>query len=338
MLSHYDLGVIESITQFNRGSRLSPKVGIVSTQGKFLLKKRAPGRKSPRKVGFSHAIQRHLTVRGFPVPKLIAVRDGRTTVTRQGEETYELFEYVAGEAYAATAVQARDAGRMLALFHQAVRDFDIPADASRGSYHDLNGVRTALNSVPSTISSHDSVAGFEAELLTTIQGLYDEYDQAADRVNEIGPGSLPSQVVHADWHPGNMFFKHDRVIAVIDYDSCRVAQRVVDVANGMLQFSLIGGEHPNDWPDQPEEERLQSFSDGYQGVTTLSDAERRCAPHLMIEAMIAESVLPIVQTGQFGKWTGFSFLKMVARKVKWLRNHRQEIFEITAAASRSSGN
>ncbi len=30
VLSHYDLGVIESVTDFSRGSRRSPKVGIVS--------------------------------------------------------------------------------------------------------------------------------------------------------------------------------------------------------------------------------------------------------------------------------------------------------------------
>ncbi len=44
VLSYYDLGVIESITEFARGSRRSPKVGIVGERGKFLLKRRAAER------------------------------------------------------------------------------------------------------------------------------------------------------------------------------------------------------------------------------------------------------------------------------------------------------
>ena len=38
VLSHYDLGVIEAITGYPRGSRRSPKAGIVAQRGKFLLK------------------------------------------------------------------------------------------------------------------------------------------------------------------------------------------------------------------------------------------------------------------------------------------------------------
>lgn len=328
VLSHYDLGVIESITEFKRGSRRSPKVGVVSERGKFLLKKRARGKRSDRKVGFSHAIQNHLADRGFPVAKLIPSCDAGAMVTRLGEETYELFEFVAGEEYAANVDQTRDAGRTLALFHQAVGDMVIPPDVSRGSYHDVNGVRTALNSLPSSISSHDSVIGFEMELGDTVETLFDEYDQAAETVNEIGGDSLPSQVVHADWHPGNMLFKHDKVVAVMDYDSCRVAERVTDVANGLLHFSLITGRHPDEWADQADEERLAAFSKGYGQVIALSDVERRCIPHLMIEAMIAESLLPIVQTGQFGRWPGFTFLRMVARKVKWIRENEQRLAEL----------
>ena len=170
--------------------------------------------------------------------------------------------------------------------------------------------------------------GYETDLDATVQVLYDEYDAAADRVNIIGGDDLPTQVVHADWHPGNMLYRRDRIVAVLDYDACRVAERAVDVANGMLHFSLLTGRHPNEWPDHPDEERLAAFCEGYRELIVLQDAERDCLPFLMIEAMIAESVLPIMQTGHFGKWTGFSFMKMVTRKVRWFREHADDIAEI----------
>ena len=47
VLSHFDIGVIESVTEFPRGSRKAPKLLIVSEQGKFLLKRRAGGKNDP---------------------------------------------------------------------------------------------------------------------------------------------------------------------------------------------------------------------------------------------------------------------------------------------------
>ncbi len=328
VLSHYDIGVIESITPFTRGSRASPKVGIVASAGKFLLKKRAAKRRSKRRVALAHAIQRHLAERSFPIARLVPTRDDGAPAARIGEEVYELFEFVPGEEYDATPEKTREAGRVLALFHQQLADFEVPENASRGSYHDVVGIRTALNSMASSISSHDSVVGYESDLDATVQVLYDEYDAAAERVNDIGDGNLPMQIVHADWHPGNMLYRRDKIVAVLDYDACRLAERVIDVANGMLHFSLLTGRHPNEWPDHPDEDRMAAFCEGYRELIALHDAERNCLPHLMIEAMIAESVLPIMQTGHFGKWTGFSFMKMVTRKVGWFRENAEEISEI----------
>lgn len=326
VLSHYDLGAIESVTRFERGSSMSPKVGIVSQRGKFLLKKRAAGRKSARRVAFAHLVQEHLAERGFPLPKLILTRDGETSVTRLGTETYELFDFVSGQAYSGSDEQTRDAGATLARLHVAVGDLAIPSDAPTGSYHDTVGVRTALSAVPHSISSHDSVVGFEMDLRSLVQVLFEDYDRAAAAADNAGMASFPPQVVHADWHPGNMLFRHQTIAAVIDYDSCSVAPRVVDVANGALHFSLTTETNLDAWPQRVDENRLNTFLAGYEAVSALSNQERQAAPHLMIEALIAESVLPVARTGVFGKWAGFGFLKMVARKTNWLRENADRLF------------
>jgi hypothetical protein len=48
VLSNFDIGVIESITEYPRGSRKAPKVLIASEQGKFLLN--ATGARQGRRV------------------------------------------------------------------------------------------------------------------------------------------------------------------------------------------------------------------------------------------------------------------------------------------------
>ncbi len=132
--------------------------------------------------------------------------------------------------------------------------------------------------------------------------------------------------MHCDWHPGNMLFRNHRVVAVIDYDAARMQQRIIDLANGVLQFSIIGGaEDPAVWPDYVDETRFKRFIRGYDTVDVVSVAELEIIPWLMIEAMVAESVLPIAATGSFGRIEGYGFLQMIERKVRWVHGHMPQL-------------
>ena len=97
VFSHYDLGVIESITDFPRGSRRSPKVGVVCERGKFLLKRRSIERRHPDHVRFTHLVQEHLVKTGFPTPRLIVTRDRGLELLQIRDYLYELFELKAEE-------------------------------------------------------------------------------------------------------------------------------------------------------------------------------------------------------------------------------------------------
>jgi Ser/Thr protein kinase RdoA (MazF antagonist) len=148
-------------------------------------------------------------------------------------------------------------------------------------------------------------------------------------VESLGLETWPRQIVHADWHPGNMLFRDGHVAAVIDYDSSRALQRVIDIANGCLQFSIIGGEEEvSRWPEYVDESRFKRFLRGYDEVKLLSQAEIRAIPWLMVEALIAEAVFPIAATGSFGRMEGLAFLQMVNRKVKWLSKESARLVEL----------
>ena len=123
-----------------------------------------------------------------------------------------------------------------------------------------------------------------------------------------------------------MLFRNRHVAAVIDYDAARLQPRVIDFANGALQFSILGGgEVADTWPDYIDQTRFKRFMRGYDSVSVITKAEVRAVPFLMCEAMIAEAVLPIAATGSFGRFIGFSFLQMIDRKVKWVLSHMDEL-------------
>jgi len=319
VLGRYDIGTIRSIDPLARGSRHAPKAILTTDVGRYLLKRRAPGRDNPVKVAFSHGVQRHLARSGFPLPRLQPTRDGETMLVLDGR-IYEMFEYVSGEPFDRSPGAAQDAGRVLGLFHKALEGYRTEWQPSYNCYHDNNGVRTSLNGLPAAINMHDSVAGQEAELLATVNQLYDAYDRASAVVEAGGFREWPSQVVHTDWHPGNMLFAGGRVSAVIDYDSLHWLPCVTDVANAVLQFSILGdGGDPLSWPAAPDETRVRRFLAGYTSVHSLNNDERRLLPYLMIEALIAEAVCPVAATGSFGRMEGYRFLRVVLEKTRWLQ-------------------
>jgi Ser/Thr protein kinase RdoA (MazF antagonist) len=327
VLSHYDVGVIASARDFPRGSRHSPKLLLCAADGRqFLLKKRAAGRDDPLKVAFTHALLTHLRQRRFPVPALIGTRNEQNSLLQINGSTYEMFEYVAGDRYSGSLDQTQRAAELLRQFHEKVRDFQTEWASPAGSYHDCPAVRQALNSIPATTAGHDSVIGHEAELLALIQDLHERYDTAAERVAACGANNWPATIIHGDWHPGNLIFRRGQVAAVLDLDSARLQPPILDVANGLLQFSMLWARgEPDEWPSDFDEPRMERFAAGYALSRSIPPQQRQTITDLMTESLISEAVLPIAATGSFGHLTGFGVLKMVRRKAAWLAEHRDRL-------------
>jgi homoserine kinase type II len=326
VLSHYDIGILDSISEFPRGSRKAPKLLIVSEQGKFLLKRRARGKDDPFKVAFAHSLQLYLAGKQFPLPHLIGTKRENNSMLQWRNSVYELFEYIPGQAYPQTLESTFDAGRVLGLYHKLLDSFKSEFQPPTGSYHMATAVEQGLKSiaanVPPAMAGNPEVQPMLAELLAA-------YRRAAEAVEAEGLERWPRQIVHADWHPGNMLFRDNHVVAVIDYDSARLQARVIDIANGALQFSIIGGDDDvSRWPEQVDEARFKRYLRGYDEVMLLSQAEIRAIPHLMTEALIAEAVFPIAATGQFGRMEGMSFLQMVQRKVRWMTGNTGRLIEL----------
>ena len=326
-LSHYDLGIIRSIQDFPRGSRRSPKVIIESERGRFLFKRRAHGKDDIRKVAFTHQIQLHLAGENFPLPRLIGTRPDNNSMLVLNERIYELFEFVRGKSYDGSLEATFDAGRILGLYHKLLANFQSDYQPPKGSYHGASAVGEAIlnttTSLPLESRPEPNV------MMETIKFLEQAYLRCTAEANKAGLKDWPAQIVHGDWHPGNMLFRDKLVAAVIDYDTARLQQRVIDLANGTIQFSIIGGSNdPSDWPDYPDKSRLKRFLLGYDSVNVISKAELQVVPFLMCEAMVAEAVLPIAATGSFGHMQGFPFLQMIRRKVNWVLDHIDEIVSV----------
>ncbi|MEM8874103.1 MAG: phosphotransferase [Planctomycetota bacterium] len=324
VLSHYDLGVIQRMREFNRGSRKAPKLQIDTDTGRFLLKRRARGRDDPFKVAFCHALQLHLADKQFPLPHLIGTRRDNNSMLQWEGAIYEMFEYIPGSGYPQTLEATYDSGRVQAVYHTLLDSFSAQWEPPRGSYHEAPAVRKGLGTIAEAMRGKKDVRA-------SCKFLADSYAEAATFVNDAGLAGWADQIVHGDWHPGNMLFHEDHVVAVIDYDSARKLPRIIDTANGALQFSILGGgDDVSKWPSHIDQSRFKRFLRGYDAVAQLSTAELRVIPALMIEALIAEAVFPIAATGQFGRLEGGAFLNMVVSKIQWLQKSTDDLVAMVA--------
>ncbi len=333
VLSHFELGTIEAIQDFPRGSRKAPKLILRTDSGIYLLKRRARGKDDPFKVAFCHQLQLYLASKQFPLPHLIGTKKDNNSMLQFKGAIYELFEYIKGTSYDNSLEATADAGKTLGLLHKLLAEYQPEYEPPQGSYHGARFVAQAMDQIPVTLSKHDPrrTADASEKVAQVVQFLHSSYNESAMRVNELGLADWPMQIIHSDWHPGNMLFRGPRVVAVIDYDAARIQQRVIDVANGALQFSILGGgDDPQQWPDYIDESRFKRFLRAYDAVPNcvLSRAELRTVPWLMIEALIAEVAIPIAATGSFARMEGVGFLLMVERKVRWLQQHAEQLANV----------
>lgn len=320
VLSHYDLGALEMLRDYPRGSRRSPKVRVKSQRGEYLLKRRAAGNDDPFRVAFAHDLQLALANHRFPLPGILGTRDNNSMLHLNGR-TYEMFNYIHGTRYDRSPEQARMVGHTLGLMHQHLHRFESAYEPPPVSFHDVTEIdaRMALL-IPSIVAAHPRAD--RAAAAHTIEFLRKAYHESARRVNDLGYPHWPDGVIHGDWHPGNLLYRQGRVVAVLDFDSARLEPRVADVSNAILQFSMLlaDPDDPATWPDGFDEPVIQAILSGYDDGSgrPLSTSERASLPWLMIEALTVEAIVPIAATGSFARIPGSDFLAMIERKVRWI--------------------
>ena len=341
VLAHYRLGELSGITELEAGSRRAPKVRISGSEGEFLLKRRAARPELVERVVFNHGLQLHLEADGVPVARLVGtLRENRSMLILE-EQVYELFEWVDGRRIVRAAPEVRNAGRILGRLHRSGERFEPAGESGVLGFHAARTVKHAFERVEPAIVRADPAVDRPA-LAAVIDRLHGALERARDEVEAGGWDSLPDQPIHGDWHPGNVLFtpgagterKPGIVRAVIDFDSSRREPRLVDLANGLLHFAMRSDRDrsPADWPISLSPSRMEAMVSGWREIVGPPlPGEGPMLPSLMIEALVAESVVPIARHGRFAAVPGHAFLEMVSRKAGWIAEHARAISSLLDA-------
>ncbi len=327
--SRYDLGEVREARHLKAGSRASPKALLVTEKGEYLLKRRAapgPGGMTQaewlHRIALSHQIILHLASRGLPVPRLLGTRDDHNSMLQSGDHVYEIYRFVRGRPYDRSAEAATAAGELLARCHVELRDLRPDWPPPRRSYHGHPSVAAALRELHRMLD--------DATLRVAAEELAERYDRAAAQAATVD--RMAEQLIHADWHPGNIVWAApSRIAAVLDFDAVALAPAIIDASNGALQFALrrrpVASPQPGRAPFSVafDSGLFEAFWAGYRRAGDVGAWPAAAVPHLCVQAIIAEVALPIAATGRFGRFAAGGVLRLANRTAAWFEGHAERL-------------
>lgn len=329
VLTHYDIGTIESVRPFLAGSSRAPKAKVTAGSSAYLLKRLAPSRSDLEGLAFQHSLLKHLNTSGFPVAEVIHSTGRRTTVNL-GDNYYEMSRWIDGRRYAYLDREAKSCGSAMAVLHDLAVPLLDEAPVRRG-FHDRADVARAANEL--TAAAPKSIRSAYESIGETLR--------RARRLVRPWWSKLPAVVVHGDWHPGNLLMGDERVAAVIDFESTRSEPRIGDLANGLLQFSLErrAGVPIAEWPVSCDFELFAAMQAGYQLVarSPLTDTEINCIPPLMIEALATESIIAIRRRGRVRKMMPDAVVPWIADRLRLIETNSERLLGILRSRKAAVG-
>jgi Ser/Thr protein kinase RdoA (MazF antagonist) len=264
--------------------------------GEVFVKRHHVAVRAPERLRVEHEFAKYLRARGQPLPKVLG-DDRGDTVVQDGDFIYEVHESATGvDLYRdvpswypfASLDHARSAGRALASFHRAARDFPLPASEPSVLMNSTAIVASGdpLGELARLVAARPALARAVAQ-----RSLVEDFARYHLRaIEKAAPllGALVPQWGHGDWHASNLTWSSmgpEAVVAgVLDLGLANRTFAVYDLAVALERSTV-------DWLDlagtggvAADLKAVDAMLDGYEQVQPLDEVE--------LVALVA--VLPVV--------------------------------------------
>ena len=238
---------------------------VSTAEAEYVLKISHPG-DDPHVIGMQSAAMRHASEAGLPVPLLVPTTDGSTHPVEHGR-VMRLLTWISGDllrAHWPDAAGLDALGERLATLNAALASFEHPA-AHRTFAWDIRAIgdlRELLDLAPTP----------------TVATVIDEVEAALPEYE-----ALPAQVVHGDFHPGNIVVDpQGEVTGILDFGDTLNAPRVLDLAISASYFVPREGDAAA---------TVAPFIAGWERVLPLDELERALLPVLVAGRLVQRILL-----------------------------------------------
>ena len=216
------------------------------------------------------AVTEHLSLKGLTTPRLLPTLAGSNRI-EAGDAIWRLMSRIEGETTEALsdADEAREAGRVVGAFHQALTDFDHALRARRRPVHDISRHISALRAA---LEKHTRHAAHRtvAELAASVFALAEKLEPLPES---------PLRMVHGDPKISNIIFDAGRGVCLVDLDTIARTPVAIELGDALRSWCNPAGE---DAPDARfVVETFQAALEGYRDAAPdlLADEEWSAVPN-----------------------------------------------------------
>ncbi len=277
-LTRYELPVGERNILRNTVGYVNKTYIIEIGAEKFVLR-RSSTLTAPEHLEFEVEVLRYLESTGYPLsPRLLANKEGAYLTDVQGS-VWMLQSFIIGEIRASWNNVEHFEGEMLRNFFRASAEFTKAAQRFKPSKKYSNFplpyyTKNAEELLSGLITRlHDSPG--KAFLLEQKQNLLDFAQETQKKFEEFGWETLPQQLVHFDFHPGNVHYEGEKVVGVFDFDWARMDCRVTEIAGSIGQTCwVVRGPESGLYIKSKVDEGVHAYREAY-GKSEFSLEEER---------------------------------------------------------------
>jgi len=278
---------------------LNGRASVVSSAGSlYVLKRRDAG--IPAESCQSELLANLVGI-GVPVSAPVSARNGKSEV-KIGKYVYSLFSYIEGEkadsnVSHATPEMAVELGGFTGMLHKALKEID---DDQLERTNLLKSLTSALR--------YFSAGNFELDL-ESVEDFFSDFYKIYYR--------LPVQIIHGDYHPGNIIIHEGKVSGIVDFDCATREVKVLDLAylvhSVFAEFLKMGSPSLFLY-------LLPYLLDGYSSQNSLSSIERESFVYLL-------SAISIIQIHYFAAKDLTEEARFAKNVFKWLYKNSSRIKE-----------
>jgi len=307
---YYDVGEVQVPHYFPKAHQHRHRKLMVETSaGKFLVKTYKSDPVVLDALRFQHRLSDHLDQNGIPVARIQRGKDGKSIVDLDSW-ALELQEFVDAEPMEVSGETLAVSAAALGRFHQVCHEFPRPPRDTR-MWRFSEVPRAAFGKLYEAAKEQ----GSESEATKCCNEIALFLHTAASELNWEARNKFETGLIHGDWHGGNLLFKGQDLIAVVDLefagDGCFLEDMSYAISNLCIRTTN-------------KTERLQKRTnillDNYQTFRALSHHEQTALPY----AVGVKHVTTVsYQIAQFKNTTlagldAMEWMRRLAQQCAWL--------------------
>lgn len=207
---------------------------IENDEGRFVLQQLNPVF-APEVNLDIQALTTHLAKKGVGTTTLIPTLDGALWADLEGK-SYRLLSFIEGDNFSSlsNAVQAKEAGHLVGMFHRAVSDFQHEYRFSRGNVHDTKSHLLKLKKALAQHSDH--------EMINEVLELAEPMLRASELLVDLS--TLPKRHSHGDLKINNIIFGSDTENhSLIDLDTIGLMPWALEMGDAFRSWCNPAGEN-----------------------------------------------------------------------------------------------